>query len=139
VTIAQSIFSRIPPGKNIRTVTLSLPRGSNAANSLPESFTANYPQATINIVSPNDGSCLDSFLLSPCTCGGGSITCPVGTSIAQIQAAFNNIAPNTNLGNVVINLPAEVKNIPANFFGVNAANSITLAGAAAGPLSQLTV
>lgn len=78
-------------------------------------------------------------LIVPCFLRAGSMTCPARITLAQIQANFNNIAPNANLGNVVINLPTGVKNIPSDFLGRNAANSITLVGATARALSQLTV
>lgn len=141
LTAAQSlaVFSRVPAGLNIKAVTVTLPRGTNSANSLGPFFLANYPQTTVTLVSPKDTSCIDSTLLAPCTCNGGTITCGAGNSLAQIQAMFNNIAPNTNLGNVVINLPPGVNSIPANFFGKNAANTITLIGSVARALSQLTV
>lgn len=135
----KSIFTNIPAGKTIQTVTLNLPRGTNKANSLPATFLAKNPQAIINIISPNDASCIDSTLLFPCTCTGGTITCPSGIILAQIQSVFNNIAPNTNLGNVVINLPPGINALPANLLGDNAANTITLIGTGARALSKLTV
>lgn len=141
MTAAQSlaVFSRVPAGLNIKSVTVTLPRGTSTGNSLGQLFLANYPQATVTIVSPKDTSCIDSTLLAPCTCTGGTITCGAGNTLAQIQAVFNNIAPNTNLGNVVINLPPGVSTIPANFFGKNPANTITLIGGFARALLQLTV
>ncbi len=59
--------------------------------------------------------------------------------MAQFQASFNNIAPNTNLGNVIINMPGGTNRISANFLGKNGANTITLIGSVARPFSQLTV
>jgi len=128
-----AIFSRIPGGLLIQSVTLNLPRGTNRANSMPSGFLANYPDVKINIFSPNDNSCIDGSLLSPCTCVDGTITCPSGAAIAQLNGIFNKIAANTNLGNLVLNLATG--EIPALFLGNNAANSIKLIGT----LSQLSV
>lgn len=121
-------------------MTLFLPRGANNANSLGAKFLANYPQAKITIVSSKDTNCIDSTILTPCTCTDGTITCPAGNSIAQIQAVFNRIAPNTNLGNVIIYLPPGTTKLPADFLFKNPANTIRLIrSAGARALSQLTV
>jgi len=79
--------------------------------------------------------------LAPCTCELGKTRCPPGTSIAQIQAVFNKIAPNTNLGTVVITvLPDATTVIPANILGSNGANQIQILGPPnINPKSQLTV
>lgn len=127
------IFSRIPGGLFIESVTLNLRRGTNRGNSMPSSFLANYPDVTISIAVPNDNSCIDSSLLSPCTCVDGTINCPSGTAIAQLNTIFNRIAANTNLGNLILNLATG--EVPAQFLGINAANTIKLIGS----LSQLSV
>ncbi len=137
----QIILAGIPAGLNIQSVTLNLNKGTNIANSIPAAFTTNYPAAAISIVHPLISTgCIDSSLLAPCTCFLDITTCPAGTTIAQIQAIYNKIAPNTNLGIVMLNLPAgATTTIPANLLGTNSANKIELIGPAGNIRSQLTV
>jgi len=137
----QQIFGQISAGFNIKTVTLQLSRGTNVANSIPLAFTSNYPTAAISIVNPADpNKCIDSTLLSPCTCSLSRTTCPPGTTIAQIQAAYSKIASNTNLGSVVFNFPAgSTTAIPKNLLGTNAATTIELIGSDATQKSLLRV
>jgi len=137
----QIILAGISAGLNIQSVTLNLSKGTNIANSVPASFTTNYPAAAISIVHPlTTIDCIDSSLLAPCTCLLDITICPAGTTIAQIQAIYNKIAPNTNLGIVMLNLPAgATTTIPANLLGTNSANKIELIGPAGNIRSQLTV
>lgn len=89
-------------------------------------------------------ACPTAALIAPCTCivAPGdkvcTITCPLGTTIAQTQNAFNNLPVNSIIGNIIISLPA-VANVPPNFFGNNEASSIKLICAAGNPLSKLFV
>ena len=126
----QQILGQVSAGFNIKTVNLQLNRGSNILNSVPLAFTSNYPTATINIANPTDpNKCIDSTLLSPCTCSLSRTTCPSGTTIGQIQAAYSKIASNTNLGSVVLNFPASsYTKIPNDLLGTNAATTIELIG-----------
>jgi len=87
--------------------------------------------------------CSNAALLDPCTCGApagaktASITCPVGTTLAQIQNAFKTLPANSNIGNVILNLPAGKNIIPANLLGSIDADTIELIGS---PIkSKLTV
>ena len=146
----QSIFSNIQAGFKIDSVTLSLPQGASVNDYIPPIFGIRYPATIINVVYPAPlppaQSCgISNTIWSPCTCipnnAGtvGTVTCPAGTSLAQIQTVFNNIPPNTNLGNVIPNIPVETTALPPNLLGKNAASTIQLIGTAAGALSQLTV
>lgn len=89
--------------------------------------------------------CSNAALLAPCVCGATagskavSITCPTGATIAQIQNAFNALPANTQIGNVLLNLPAGAINIPANFLGSIAADAISLIGSSGNTLSRITV
>lgn len=144
-------LSRIPAGYNIQTVTLILRPGTNKANAVGSLFQLNYPQATITIANPTDGNtCVDSSLLAPCTCEGGTITCPStiapgsivpGSAADQLKAIFSNIAPNTNLGDVVIRLPGDAGDvaIPANMLGSSTAKTIQVISAAATNALKLTI
>jgi len=142
--IAKAIFSNIRAGFNINSVTLTLPQGATVADYIPTIFTMKYPATAINVVYPNPPSCkLSNALLLPCTCEPtkegtiDTITCPAGTTLAQIKTAFNNIPVNTNLGNVVLNIPDGPVVFPANLLGNNTANTIKLIGTFA--LSKLAV
>lgn len=145
---AQAIFSNLRAGFRIYSVTLNLPQGAAIADYIPTIFKINYPAAVISAIypTPPPPSCgLGGVLLSPCTCNPnnvgtvGTITCPAGATLTQIQTVFANIPPNTNLGNVVLNIPTEATVLPANLLGTNAASTIQLIGSNARTLSQLTV
>jgi len=89
--------------------------------------------------------CSSTELLAPCSCSDTagatsiSITCPTGTTIVQIQNAFNILPANTKIGNVVLNLPAGDITIPANLIGRITADTISLIGSPGSILSRLTV
>jgi len=78
--------------------------------------------------------CFNAALLAPCTCwvpAGAkitSITCPAGTTFAEIQNAFKTLPSDANIGNVVLNIPYGENTIPANLLGDIAADTIELIG-----------
>jgi len=96
-----------------------------------------------------NAACPTATLLAPCTCilpAGNSvvtITCPAGTLIAQIKAAFNNLPEKSNIGNIILNLSVGTETfIPASILGKNSATSIQVIGPMANAgdsLSQLKV
>jgi len=65
------------------------------------------------------------------------ISCPSGTTIAQIQTAFAKIPMGKKIGKVVLNLPSGANAIPINLLGQRAVESIQLIGA--GNTNALTV
>jgi len=90
-------------------------------------------------------ACPTAALLAPCTCivpAGDpvvTVTCPAGSTITQIQAAFNNFPATVNVGNIILNLPAGANLIPSNILGSSIASTIKLIGPASNILSKLTV
>lgn len=74
-------------------------------------------------------------LLAPCSCDSSGvqakITCPVGSTLDKIQNVFNNLPPNTNIADLVLNFPpgAEIS-IPKSFLGNNPAYTIQVVGPA---------
>lgn len=89
--------------------------------------------------------CPAAALLAPCTSivnPGDQIctfTCPQGTAITDIEKAFNNLPANSNIGNVILNIPVGTTAITKSLLGNNLATSIKLIGLAANSLSKLTV
>jgi len=89
--------------------------------------------------------CSSLALLAPCLCSDTtgstaiSITCPAGTTITQIQNVFNTLPANTQIGNIVLNLPSGDIYIPANLLGSITADTISLIGSPGNILSRLKV
>jgi len=78
--------------------------------------------------------CFNAALLAPCTCGVpagakiASITCPAGSTLAQIKNAFSTLPSNANIGNIVLNILSGENVIPANLLGNIAADTVELIG-----------
>jgi len=90
-------------------------------------------------------ACPTAALIAPCTCtvpAGDPIitmTCPAGITIAQIQASFKKLPANSNIGNIILNLPDGAHLIPSNILGSSIASTIKLIGPFSNMLSRLTV
>ncbi len=120
---------------------------SNAPSStkLPKNLTEKLPKLS-NFLVDNVNiypTCPYPGILLPCACTGqtiGTVTCPLSTSVYQIQNAFSLIPPKTNIGPFVFNFEANtVTSIPANFLSNIPGTSITLNGTDATTKSRLQV
>ena len=89
-------------------------------------------------------------VILPCTCtvirsDNGqktiTITCPQGITVPQIQSTFNRMVVETQISNLVLNLPPGTNALPANLLGKHRASVIQLIGPPpnGGALSTLTV
>jgi len=114
---------------------LNTPFAANAPKNLPT--LPKLVSVFVDGVNYN-AACPTAALIVPCLCivpSGdpvATITCPAGNTIAQIQAAFNNLPENSNIGNIILNLPVGVSTfIPASILGKNLATSIKVIGPAA--------
>jgi len=93
-----------------------------------------------------NAACPTAALIAPCLCivpAGDpvvTITCPAGNTITQIQATFNNLPVNANIGNIILNIPAgAITLIPSNILGSCIPSTIKLIGSDSSILSKLTV